>query len=595
MLFEKRTNTCGELREVNSNVKVILNGWVQTVRDLGGLIFIDLRDRWGITQLVILPEEQSELAFRAKELKQEYVIWGRGTVRMRSNPNPNIPTGLIEVLLDDFGIINKSELPPFEIIDDLMTNEELRLRFRYLDLRRPVLQNYFITRSKLYQIVHKYFDEQQFIEIETPVLMKSTPEGARDFLVPSRINKGRFYALPQSPQIFKQILMVSGFDRYVQIVKCFRDEDLRSDRQPEFTQIDLEMSFVEPNDIQTIIEGLFVRIWKEILDIEIEIPFKRITYNEAMSRYGSDKPDLRFGMEIETITNIVSNSEFNVFTDTISEGGTVALINAKGCGNYSRNMLDELTKFAKKYGAKGLAWIKLSDGVINSPIAKFLSEKEILEILTVSKVENGDLLLIISDKTNHCNTILGALRLEIARREKILEQVKDKFSFHWVVDFPLFEYEEEEKRYIAMHHPFTSPMDEDLHLLDTDPSKARAKAYDIVINGAEIGGGSIRIHDSDIQSKMFDAQGLSKEEADSKFGYLLEALKYGAPPHGGLALGLDRIVMTLCGTDNIRDVIAFPKTTSGLSLMDGSPSSVDRKQIKELGLKLVGKLKSYEL
>ncbi len=589
MNFQKRTHTCGALRPEDAGREVVLNGWVATVRDMGGLIFIDLRDRYGITQLVAQPETHSELAERAKELKSEYVIWARGTVRMRENPNPNIPTGLIEILISEFGLINKSELPPFEINDKIETNEELRLRYRFLDLRRPVMQRFLAARHKVAHIVHEYFAENDFLEIETPYLMKSTPEGARDFLVPSRINKGRFYALPQSPQIYKQILMVSGYDRYVQIVKCFRDEDLRSDRQPEFTQVDLEMSFVDQDDIMGMIEGLVVRIWKEMLGMDIPTSFQRMTFADAMSRFGSDKPDLRFGLELKTITDLVRESEFKVFNDSIAEGGIVAVLNAKGCASYSRKNIDELTEFAKKYGAKGLAWLKIVDGQINSPIAKFFTEDKLKEITKAAEAEEGDLLLFGTAKAIRCYTILGALRLEIARRQGILEKVKDQYSFHWVVDFPMFEYDEEAQRNVAMHHAFTSPNPEDIHLLDSDPTAARAVAYDLVVNGAEVGGGSIRIHDSAVQSKMFDLMGMSQEEYEGKFGFLLEALRYGAPPHGGLALGLDRVVMTLTHTENIRDVIAFPKTTSGLSLMDGAPSTVDSKQLIELGIELAKK------
>ena len=586
MSFPKRTVTCGELRPEYNATEVVLNGWIATVRDMGGLIFIDLRDRYGITQLVILPDVNPELAERSKELRQEYVIWAKGIVRMRENPNPKIPTGMIEVLLTDFGILNKAELPIFEIDDDKEANEELKLTYRFLDLRRPKLQKKFMIRNQIYQIVHKYFQEHNFLEVETPVLMKSTPEGARDYLVPSRIHKGKFYALPQSPQLYKQILMMSGFDRYVQIVKCFRDEDLRSDRQPEFTQIDLEMSFVESEDIHEIIEGFFKLLWKEVLDIDIPTPFQKMTYDDAMANYGSDKPDLRFEMRLKTITDIVGNSGFKVFSDIAANNGTVALINAKGCATYSRKNIDELTEYAKKYGAQGLSWIKFADGQINSPIAKFLNESELEHIKTISEAEEGDLILIAASKSQTCYTILGALRLEIARREKILDSVKDKFSFLWVIDFPMFEWDSEANRYIAMHHPFTSPKDEDLNMLDSAPEKAHAKAYDVVCNGSEVGGGSIRIHKNEIQQKIFKLLGLTEEEAKSKFGFLLTALKYGAPPHGGIALGLDRTAMILSGTDNIRDVIAFPKTTSGLSLMDGCPSEVDEKQLRELGLKI---------
>ncbi|ROL62079.1 aspartate--tRNA ligase [Bacteroidetes/Chlorobi group bacterium ChocPot_Mid] len=588
MIFPKRTCTCGELRKENENIEVVLNGWVSGVRDLGGLIFIDLRDRYGLTQIVIEPENRPDLAERAKELKSEFVIWAKGKVRLRSNPNPNIPTGLIEVLLEDYGVLNKSQLPPFEIDDSIELQEETRLKYRFLDLRRPSLQKNLILRNELYQIMHKYYYENNFIEIETPFFMKSTPEGARDFLVPSRIHKGKFYALPQSPQLYKQILMISGFDRYVQIAKCFRDEDLRADRQPEFTQIDVEMSFIDEEDIIKMTEGFFKLLWKETLGIDIQTPFQRMSYKDAMEKYGSDKPDLRFGWELKDISDLVNNCEFKVFTDAVNNGGTVAVLNVKGCAEtYSRKKIDELTEFAKKYGAKGLAWMKLADGQVNSPIAKFFKKEELDAVIERTEAKDGDLLLFGSDKWTTCFTVLGALRLEIARQTGLLESVRDKFAFLWVVDFPLFEYDEESKRYVAMHHPFTSPKFEDMQFIDDNPGKVRARAYDIVVNGAEVGGGSIRIHDTDVQQKMFKLLGLTQEEANSKFGFLLDALKYGAPPHGGIALGLDRLVMTLAGTENIRNVIAFPKTTSGLSLMDGSPSTVDEEQLKELGIKII--------
>jgi len=588
MNFRKRTHNCGELRIENEGEEVILNGWVAGVRDLGGLFFLDLRDRYGITQIVAEPETQAELVSKAREIKSEYVIWVKGTVRKRSNPNPKIPTGLIEILMDEYGIINKSKLPPFEIDDSIELQEETRLKYRFLDLRRNILKNKIILRNQVYQIAHKYFNENNFIEIETPYLMKSTPEGARDFLVPSRINKGKFYALPQSPQLYKQILMIAGFDRYMQIVKCFRDEDLRADRQPEFTQIDCELSFVEENDVMSITEGFFKTLWKETLGIEISTPFKKLSYKEAMEKYGTDKPDLRFEWEIVDISDLVKDSEFQVFSQTIENGGNVAVLNAKSCAtNYSRKKIDELTEFAKKYGAKGLAWMKYQNGEITSPIAKFFNEEQLNAIKIKSNAQDGDLLLFSSDKWHTCFTVLGALRLEIAKQVGILESIKDKYEFLWVVDFPLLEFDEQSGRYVAMHHPFTSPKLEDLQLMESDPSKIKARAYDVVCNGAEIGGGSIRIHDMELQKRMFQLLGLSSEEAESKFGFLLEALKYGAPPHGGIALGLDRIVMTLSGTDNIRDVIAFPKTTSGMSLMDGSPSIVDEKQLEELNIKIM--------
>lgn len=588
MNFLKRTVTCGELNELHIGKEVVLNGWVNVRRDLGSLIFFDLRDRYGITQVVILPEVNPELEATAREVRSEYVLWVKGTVRERESKNSHIPTGNIEVLISEFGIINKSKLPPFEISGKQEVSEELRLKYRYLDLRKPSLQEKFIIRNKVYQTTHNYFASQNFVEIETPVLMKSTPEGARDFLVPSRMNKGKFYALPQSPQIFKQISMVAGFDRYMQIVKCFRDEDFRADRQPEFTQVDVEMSFVEMEDIIAIGEGYIRSVWQDILGYEVG-EFTRLAYKEAMEGYGSDKPDLRYDLKLISINDEVQNCGFKVFTEIIEKGGEVAVLNAKKCADFSRKNLDELTDLAKTYGAKGLAWIKFTEDDVNSPIAKFLSEETIESIKSKTQAETGDLLLISSDTWTRCYNILGALRQEIAKRTGILEAVKNDFHFGWVTDFPLFEKDDETGEIHAMHHPFTSPNFDDLGMLDSSPEKVRSIAYDMVINGAEVGGGSIRIHDQDLQSRMFEALGLSKEDAMDKFGFLIDALQYGAPPHGGIAFGLDRLVMILTGTDNIRDVIAFPKTTSGLSLMDGSPSNVDETQLRDLGLSLIKK------
>jgi len=590
MTFTKRTHNCGELRTSDIGKRVTLNGWVASRRDMGAMMFVDIRDRYGITQVVFDASEKTtqnaDVFATGRKLRSEFVISASGVVRKREKGNSNLATGQIEILVSHCEILNEAETPPFEISEDTTASEEQCLKYRYLDLRRHSLQEKFIIRNKFYQITHQYFHEHNFLEIETPVLMKSTPEGARDFLVPSRIHKGKFYALPQSPQIYKQLLMVGGFDRYVQIVKCFRDEDLRADRQPEFSQIDVEMSFIDQDEILRLTEGYVKRLWKEILNIEVETPFRRIQFTEAMQRYGSDKPDTRFAMELCELTEEVKECEFNVFKVVAHNNGTIAALNAKGCARYSRKDTDALTELAKRYGAKGLSIVKYVDGKFESPIAKYLSTYMQSAILQKTGAENGDLLLIAADDWERCLTILGQLRLEIARREKILDVVKEKFDFLFVVDFPLLEFSPEENRFAARHHPFTSPKAEDIPLFEKNPAAMRANAYDLVINGMEIGGGSLRIYRRDIQEKMFKALGFTKEEAEQKFGFLLGAFRYGAPPHGGIAFGLDRFVMTLAGTENIRDVIAFPKTTSMYSLMDDSPSTVSEAQLQTLGIKL---------
>ena len=588
MSFSIRTHTCGELREKNVGEKVVLNGWVDRRRDLGGLIFIWLRDRYGITQIVFEPEISKNSYELAKKLRNEFVISIEGIVRKRPDDavNKELETGKIDVLTEELQILNEAETPPFEIKDETDAFEDLRLKYRYLDLRRASLQNVLLLRHKMYQLGRKYFDKNNFVEIETPVLMKSTPEGARDYLVPSRVHKGKFFALPQSPQQYKQLLMVSGFDRYFQIVKCFRDEDLRADRQPEFTQIDVEMSFITREEVFAVVEGLMKILFKEIWNIDLSLPLKRLPYDEAMSKYGSDKPDLRFGMELHTLNEVFSKSEFKVFINVIDSNGVVTGIVAPDCASFSRNQIDGLINYAKSLGAKGLVWFKVSENGIDSPTAKFLKDEEKKNLITELKAKPNDLILILAGERNSTLTQMGLLRLELAKRLELIKPDTQP-SLLWVVDFPLFEYDEETKRYYAMHHPFTSPKLEEIDLLEKNPGKVKAQAYDLVLNGNEIAGGSIRIHNSDLQSKMFKALGISDEEAKQKFGFLINAFKYGAPPHGGIAFGFDRMVMLFAGVESIRDTIAFPKTASAMSLMDECPSTVSEEQLKELHIKLI--------
>ncbi|HEX2866438.1 MAG TPA: aspartate--tRNA ligase [Ignavibacteriales bacterium] len=587
MQFKTRTHTCGELREQNIGEEVVLNGWVDTRRDLGGVIFIDLRDRYGITQVVFEPHYNSETHELAKDLRGEYVISVVGKVRRRpeGTENTQLATGLIDVMADKLIILNQAKTPPFPLTDNVDTNEDLRLKYRYLDLRRPSMQKNLLLRHKMYQITRKYFDENSFVEIETPVLMKSTPEGARDYLVPSRVHKGKFYALPQSPQQYKQILMVAGMDRYFQVVKCFRDEDLRADRQPEFTQIDVEMSFVDQEDVFGIVEGLMQRFFKEIKGYDLTLPIPRLTFDEAMESYGSDKPDLRFGLEMVTLNEELKNSTFRVYQEAIAKGGIVTSLLAKGCGDYTRNQLDVLTDFVKKLGASGLIWMRVKEDGLESPTVKFLTEEEQKAIVNKLGAESGDLIFIISGTRLKALTVMGYLRLEMARRLNLITP-EAKPALLWVTDFPLFEWDEDTKRFYAMHHPFTSPRLEDVDYMLTDPAMVKARAYDLVLNGSEIAGGSIRIHDASLQSLMFKALGISDEEAEMKFGFLMNAFKYGAPPHGGIAFGFDRMAMIFAGAPSIREVIAFPKTASAVSLMDEAPSTVAEDQLKELHIKI---------
>jgi aspartyl-tRNA synthetase len=587
-----RDRPCGELTERDIDTDITLAGWADSWRDHGGLVFIDLRDRSGIVQVVFSPEVDPHVHKTAHKIRNEYVIRVRGRVRKRpeGTENSSIATGQIEVVALELEILNESRPLPFMIEDETDASELLRLRHRYLDLRRPVIQKNVVLRHKAVQSIRNYLDSQGFLEIETPILTKSTPEGARDYLVPSRMNPGYFYALPQSPQIFKQILMVSGLERYYQIVRCFRDEDLRADRQPEFTQVDLEMSFVTKEDVMRIIEGMAEKVFQDVLGEKPEWPFARLSYREAMERFGTDKPDLRFSLELRDVSDIVKESSFNVFLDAVSGGGMVKGINAKGLAGYSRKELDDLTGEVQTFGAKGLAWIKVkssSVGGFESPIAKFFPEQALSRIAERLEAEDGDLMLFVADKKQIVNDSLARLRNELGKRLDLIKS--DSYKFAWITEFPLFEWSDEDRRYEAMHHPFTGPMEEDLALFmgagSDDLSKLRAESYDIVLNGYEIGGGSIRIHKRDIQDKMFELLGISPEEADAKFGFLLEALQYGAPPHGGIALGLDRLVMILAGAQSIRDVIAFPKTQKAVCPLSNAPSRVDEKQLKELYIK----------
>ena len=585
---DKRTHLCGELSAKNIGERVCVMGWAQKQRDLGALIFIDLRDRSGILQLAFDTNTDKKIFDDAFGVRAEYVLLAKGVVRMRGEGaiNKNLPTGEIEVQVDEFKILSAAETPPFEIVENSKVNAELRLRHRYLDLRRPDMQRNIIARSKISKIARDYYAEQGFIDIETPNLCKPTPEGARDYLVPSRVHKGKFYALPQSPQLYKQLLMVSGFDRYFQIARCFRDEDLRADRQPEFTQLDTEMSFVTADEVMKMHEGFIKRLFKDYFGKELNYDFIRMPYAEAMDRFGSDKPDIRFGFELTNISDVVKNCGFKVFAGAVEADGSVRGINVKGGAKFSRKEIDSLGEFVKSYRAKGLAWLKWAEnGDISSSYAKFLTDEENEAVKAAMGAEAGDLILIVADKNEVVFDSLGALRCECAKRLGILDPMD--FKFLWVTEFPLLEYSEEDGRFYAKHHPFTSPMDEDLQYIDSDPARVRAKAYDIVLNGTELGGGSVRIHDSAIQSKMFSVLGLTEEEAKEKFGYLLEAFKYGVPPHGGLAFGLDRLVTLILGLEDIRDVIAFPKVQNASELMTKCPSEADPKGLEELGLKVV--------
>ncbi len=584
----KRTHSCGDLRARDIGRQVTLMGWVSKRRDHGGVIFADLRDRDGLTQVVFRPDLNPEIHLKAEAIRNEFVLAIKGRVESRpaGMANPNLSTGEIDVEVSELRILNESETPPFLIEADSDANEEIRLRHRYLDLRRPDLQADIMLRHRVSQATRKFLADDGFIEVETPFLMKSTPEGARDYLVPSRINPGHFYALPQSPQTYKQLIMVAGFDRYFQIVRCFRDEDLRGDRQPEFTQIDIEMSFVNEEDVMEAAERLTAGLFRVILDIDLPRPFPRLTHKEAIDTYGSDKPDTRFGFEIVDLAAAADASDFQVFKRVLSDGGQVRGINAKGCGGFSRKQIDDLGIYASEFGARGLAWIRVTDGGMESAIVKFFPEHAQSLLKRDLKAEPGDLLLFVADQPAVVAEVLGNLRLKLADQLNLLD--RDHYSFGWVTHFPLVEWDPREKRYAACHHPFTSPVDEDIGKMETDPPGVRARAYDLVLNGNEIAGGSIRIHRREIQERMFDLLDISPAEAEEKFGFLLDAFRYGAPPHGGIAFGYDRLVALMAGRDYIRDVIAFPKTNNAASLMDGAPSAVDAEQLRELGIRLSG-------